>query len=126
MPKSIEEILVPRSDARLRIYAYEIEDGPHEGLLKVGQTVRDVKTRVAEQLKTPAIKNYKIVVDESAELEDGGTFKDRDVRQALKARGFENPELEWMRCTADDVKAAITALRTGRALAGTHHETFEM
>lgn len=30
-----------------------------QGLLKVGQTTREVKQRVAEQVKTAAIKNYK-------------------------------------------------------------------
>ena len=37
----------------------------------MGQTTRDVKQRVAEQVKTAAIKNYKIELDESAECNDG-------------------------------------------------------
>ena len=93
MPKSIDEILIPRREARLRVYAYSIEDAPHEGLLKVGQTVRDVKARVAEQLKTAAIKNYKIVLEELAERDDGTNFTDHQVREALVAKGFENHEL---------------------------------
>ena len=64
MSKSIEEILAPKPKNRLRIYAYSIDDQAHKGLLKVGQTTRDVKQRVAEQLKTAAIKNYKIELDE--------------------------------------------------------------
>ena len=52
MNKSIEEILAPKPDARPRIYAYSIADKAHAGLLKVGQTTRDVKRRVAEQLAT--------------------------------------------------------------------------
>ena len=66
--KTIEEILAPKSEARLRIYAYSIDDKAHAGLLKVGQTTRDVKQRVAEQLKTANIKNYTIVLDEVVEL----------------------------------------------------------
>ena len=58
MSKTIEEILAPKPEARPRIYAYSIADEAHAGLLKVGQTTRDVKQRVAEQLKTAAIKNY--------------------------------------------------------------------
>lgn len=54
MSKSIEQILAPKPQARLRIYAYSIDDVAHKGLLKVGQTVREVKARVAEQLKTAA------------------------------------------------------------------------
>jgi len=65
MPRPIEEILVPRPEARLRIYAYSIGDIAHEGLLKVGQTIRGVQGRVAEQLKTAAIKNYTIELDVS-------------------------------------------------------------
>jgi hypothetical protein len=67
MSKSIEEILESKPEARPRIYAYSIEDQAHKGLLKIGQTTRDVKQRVAEQLQTAAIKNYTIVLDEAAE-----------------------------------------------------------
>jgi len=49
---TIGEILAPKPEARPRIYAYSIDDKAHVGLLKVGQTTRDVKQRVAEQLKT--------------------------------------------------------------------------
>ena len=52
MSNTIEEILAPKPEARPRIYAYSIADKAHAGLLKVGQTTRDVKQRVAEQLKT--------------------------------------------------------------------------
>ena len=43
MSKTIEEILTPKPEARPRIYAYSIDDQAHKGLLKVGQTSRDVK-----------------------------------------------------------------------------------
>jgi hypothetical protein len=54
MSKTIDEILAPKPEARPRIYAYSIDDAAHKGLLKVGQTLRDVKRRIAEQLKTAA------------------------------------------------------------------------
>jgi hypothetical protein len=126
MSKPIEEILAPKPEARPRIYAYSIADGPHAGLLKVGQTTRDVKQRVAEQLKTAAIKNYRIELVESAERDDGGIFSDHEVRSALVRKGFENVELEWMRCAVEDVKTVLTELRTGQKFAGTHHQTFPM
>jgi len=126
MSKSIDEILAPRPEARPRIYAYSIADAAHKGLLKVGQTTRDVKQRVAEQLKTAAIKNYKIVLDEPAERSDGTIFSDHEVRAALEKKGFERVELEWMRCTVADVKTVLTQLRTGQRFTGTHHETFAM
>ena len=123
MSKPIEEILAPKPEARPRIYAYSIDDKAHKGLLKVGQTTRNVKQRVAEQLKTAAIKNYKIELDESAERDDGTIFSDHEVRAALVRKKFANPELEWMRCSLQDVKTVLTELRTGQRFTGTHHRT---
>ena len=123
---TIEEILAPKPEARPRIYAYSIGDDAHEGLLKVGQTTRDVKQRVAEQLKTAAIKNYIIELNEPAEREDGSIFTDHEVRSALVKKGFENAELEWMRCSVADVHTVLTELRTGQWISGTRHESFPM
>jgi predicted house-cleaning noncanonical NTP pyrophosphatase (MazG superfamily)/L-rhamnose mutarotase len=126
MSKTIEQILAAKPEARPRIYAYSIADKAHAGLLKVGQTTRDVKQRVTEQLKTAAIKNYTIELDESAECDNGTLFTDHDVRAALARKRFENVEGEWMRCTVKDVKTVLTELRTGKRFTGTHHETFAM
>jgi hypothetical protein len=121
---SIEEILTPKPEVRPRIYAYSIADDAHKGLLKVGQTTRDVKRRIAEQLKTAAIQNYTIELDECAERDDGSIITDHAVREALKAKKFANPQLEWMACTVADVRTVLNELRTGQAFTGTHHETF--
>ena len=126
MSKTIEEILASKPEARPRIYAYSIADEAHTSLLKVGQTTRDVSRRVAEQLKTAAIKNYRIELDESAERNDGSIFTDHEVRAVLVRKGFENADLEWMRCKVTDVKTVLTELRTGQRFTGTHHETFPM
>src|ERR1700733_125176 len=127
MTKAIEEILTPKpGGARPRIYAYSINDEAHKGLLKVGQTTRDVKRRVAEQVKTAAIKNYRIELDESAERDDGTIFSAHDVRAALVRKKFANPELEWIRCSLKDLRTALTELRTGQRFTGTHHQTFKM
>jgi hypothetical protein len=123
---TIEEILTPKPKARPRIYAYSIDDKDHKGLLKVGQTTRDIKQRVDEQLKTAAIKNYRIELDESAERDDGTIFTDHEVRAALVRKKFENIELEWMRCTIQDLKTVLTELRTGQQFTGTHSERFPM
>src|SRR5215813_10164546 len=124
--KPIEAILTPKPEARPHIYAYSIDDKAHEGLLKIGQTTRNVKQRVAEQLKTAAIKNYTIELDESAERDDGTIFSDHDVRAALVRKKFANPELEWMRCTLKDLKTVLTEIRTGQLFTGTHSEQFKM
>lgn len=119
---TIEEILTSKPDARPRIYAYSIADEAHDGLLKVGQTTRDVKQRIAEQLKTAAIANYTIELDEPGEADDGSIITDHAVRDALKRKGFANPQLEWMRCSLADVKTVLAELRSGQQFTGTHHE----
>jgi hypothetical protein len=123
---TIEDILAPKPEARPRIYAYAIADEAHRDLLKVGQTTRDVKQRVDEQLKTAAITNYTIELDESAARDDGTIITDHAVRDALRRKGFDNPQLEWMRCSLADVRTVLTELRMGQLFSGTHHETFRM
>jgi hypothetical protein len=123
---TIEQILTPKPEARPRIYAYSIGAKAHTGLLKVGQTTRIVKQRVAEQLKTASIKNFKIELDESAERDDGTIFTDHEVRAALVKKKFARVELEWMRCTVKEVKTVLAELRTGQRFTGTHHEKFRM
>lgn len=124
--RPIDDILTPKPEARPRIYAYSIGDDAHAGLLKVGQTARDVKRRVAEQLRTAAIRNYRIELDEFATRDDGTTITDHQVRAALVRKGFANTELEWMRCSSADVRTVLTELRTGKPVTGTHYETFLM
>ena len=120
------DLFVPKPEARPRIYAYAIHDDAHDGLLKVGQTLRDVKQRVAEQLRTAAIENYTIVLNESAERDDGTFLTDHQVRAALVKKGFANPTLEWMRCAVADVRTVLNELRTGQAVTGTRDATFPM
>ena len=110
MSKTIEQILALKPKVCPRIYAYSIDDRAHAGLLKVGQTTRDVKQRVAEQLKTANIQNYKIELDEIAEGSSKTIVTDHQVRAALIMKGFENTDLEWMRCTVKDVTTALTEL----------------
>ncbi|WP_026373103.1 GIY-YIG nuclease family protein [Agrococcus lahaulensis] len=126
MPDPAPELFAPKPDSRQRIYAYEIYDPQHEGLLKVGQTNREVKKRVGEQLKTAGIQNFRIVLDVPAERADGSVFRDHEVRARLKQKGFDNPFGEWMRCTLEDVETALTELRTGAVHTGTHHLDFPM
>ncbi len=50
MNKTIAEILVPKPEARPRIYANFIADKAHARLLKIGQTTRGVKQRIPETI----------------------------------------------------------------------------
>ncbi len=126
MAKTIDDILAAKPKARPRIYAYSIADAAHEGLLKIGQTTRNVKRRVAEQLKTAAIKNYRIELDEPAECDDGTVFTDHEVRAALSRKGFANTELEWMRCNVSDLQTVLIELRKGKKVIGNRHQIFPM
>lgn len=132
MVRSLEDLLPIKPAARLRIYAWTPNDPPADyvGLIKVGQTTKaDVNERIRES-QGQMQQAYTLHVNESAERDDGSIFRDSDVRRRLIAKGFENPSFgsarEWMRCTPDDVRTAITELRTGTQLSGTHHETFAM
>ena len=132
MSRDIDQLLPEKPEARLRIYAWSPNDPPvgYAGLLKVGQTTKaDVNARIRES-QGQMQQAYTLHVDELAERGDGTVFRDSDVRQRLIDKGFENPIFgsarEWMRCTPDDVRTAITELRTGVKLSGTHHEKFPM
>ena len=105
----------PRPEANPTIYAYEDTHPQYEGLLKVGFTSVDVQKRVAQQYPTlrPGALTYKIVLEEPAMRNDGSAFTDHDVHRCLRKRGIINPKGEWFKCSVQDVKAAILALRDG-------------
>ena len=132
MTKPVEEILEPKPQVRLRIYAWTPNDPPaaYIGLIKVGQTMQeDVNERI-RQSQGQMQQVYTLHVDAFAERENGASFRDSDVREHLIDKGFENVVLgssrEWMRCSPEDVKTAVTELQQGLRLTGTHHETFAM
>lgn len=126
MSKSIEELLPAKSEARLRIYAWSTQEiRKFDGCLKVGQTTQDVNTRI-KQSQGVAQVPYLLEVDESAERLDGSVFRDSAVRERLKQKGFENVELEWMRCTASDVRNAIKELQTGVVISSARTEDFQL
>ena len=126
MSRSIEELLPDKVEARLRIYAWSTSEiKKYEGCLKVGQTTQDVNTRII-QSQGQARYKYVLEVDEKAEREDGTIFRDSAVRERLKQKGFENVELEWMRCSPKDVLNAIKELQTGVARVGSYSEDFKL
>lgn len=130
--ESAGDLLVPKPEARLKIYAWAPDDPPADyiGLIKVGQTTQDdVNVRI-RQSQGQMQQKYTLHVDAFAEREDGSIFRDNQVRQRLTDKGFDNVTIgsskEWMRCTPEDVKSAIVELQRGVRLSGTHHETFPM
>jgi hypothetical protein len=110
-----KDFFPPKPEAKPAIYAYRDTNPQYNDLLKIGFTSVDVEQRVAQQYPTrrPGDLPYEIVLSESAMRKDGSSFTDHDVHRYLKKRGFKNPDGEWFKCTAKDVKAAVVAVRDG-------------
>ncbi len=123
MSRPIEDILPDRPELSPRLYAYAIDAPTHAGLLKIGQTTREVKQRIAEQTRTAGI-SPRIELDEPATRDDGSIISDHALRAALAARGHERVQLEWMRCNLADVRAALHGLRTDRIVTGARDQNF--
>jgi len=113
---SADKFFPPRPESRPTIYAYEDTNPQYAGLLKVGYTTADAQSRVAQQYPTarPGKPPYRIVLEESAMRGDGSGFTDHDVHRYLRMIGIKNPEGEWFRCSAEQVKSAVIAVRTGQ------------
>jgi hypothetical protein len=111
-----KEFFPPRPASKPTIYAYEDTNPQYAGLLKVGYTTTEAQSRVAQQYPTlrPGQPPYRIVLEESAMRGDGSGFTDHDVHRYLRSVGTKNPEGEWYCCTAEQVKAAVIAVRTGQ------------
>lgn len=97
-----------------KIYAYELINVPdHEGFIKIGYTERDPITRIKEQTRTAGV-NFKFLFEESAIRSDGTSFSDKDVHKILRQRNFQqlhDKHNEWFKCTADQAREAVVAVR---------------
>jgi hypothetical protein len=130
-----------------KIYAYTIDaysDTPWEGsrkgkgLIKIGDTQRDVDRRIREQLdgvKMPISTTYKLFLAESAITDDGRVFRDHEVHRALERAGVHRilvsgpnrERTEWFECTENEVRAAIVSVRSGEHLETLVHKlSFKM
>jgi len=87
------------------------------GRYKVGYTGRpDPRVRIKEHTGTVYPDGDGIVVhlDEPAVKEDGSAFSDHDVHRVLTDAGVQRKQ-EVVEATLDEVRAAIAAVRAGRA-----------
>jgi hypothetical protein len=112
----IREFFPQRPESHPMIYAYTDSNPQYKGLLKVGYTEKDVEKRVAQQFPTKrpdGFVPYKIVLAESAMRNDGTCFTDHDVHHILRKKRVTGVGGEWFRCSAEEVKAAIVAIKTG-------------
>jgi hypothetical protein len=118
----------PRPDSHPTIYAYEDTSPQYTGLLKVGYTAKDVKTRVAQQypILRPGKLPYRIVLEESAMRSDGTAFMDHEVHRALRDMGIKNPSGEWFECSIRQIKAAIIAVRKGQQIEAERDQDFAL
>lgn len=123
MSRPIDEILPPKPELTPRLYAYAIDAPSHAGLLKIGQTTRDVAQRIAEQTRTAGFVPH-IEWHDDAIRDDGSRITDFELRAALTARRHDTVMGEWMRCTVADVKAALNDLRAGRIVEGVRDQRF--
>lgn len=113
MPDQLDKFVSTKTKSNPQIYAYF--DPLYPGMLKVGFTARSVAERMAEHYPTKSPDGkppYKIVFTESAMYEDGGTFTDHAVHNALRKKGISNPNGEWFKCSVEEVRAAWIAVRT--------------
>lgn len=106
----IDDFFPPRPPATPTIYAFASTHPDHAGLLKVGYTERSAVDRISEQFPSGLMTGETKLV-ESAMRADGSSFTDHDVHRHLKARGIKNISHEVFRCTVDQVRAAILAVR---------------
>lgn len=123
------EFFPQRPESHPMIYAYEDNNPQYKGLLKVGYTEKDVEKRVAQQYPTKrpdGLMPYKIVLSESAMRNDGSCFTDHDVHRILRKKNLDSVGGEWFRCTVDEVKSAIVAVKTGSINEENRTQTFGM
>lgn len=120
MADIFDNYVTSKTKSRPIIYAFS--DPRYPGCLKVGYTTRPIEERMKEHYPTllpDGPKPYTVVLTESAMRNDGSEFMDHDVHKVLEARKIHarkdssGKKTEWFKCTVDDVKAAIVAVRTG-------------
>lgn len=123
-----KEFFPQRPPLNPTIYAYLDTNPQYNGLLKVGFTTKDAKTRVSEQYPTirPGENPYKILIEEPAIREDGSSFSDRDVHRYLRSMGIHNPNGEWFECSVKEVHSAILAVKRGEVNEENRHLSFSL
>lgn len=120
-----------RPNVKPIIYVYREKALPK--YLKVGYTTRTAKVRIAEQHNISMPENtYEILHTETAFKNDGSVFRDKDVHKVLEKKGFyaardnDGKKTEFFRCSLNDVKAAIVAVKNGTDNIENRTEIFEM
>ena len=109
----MQKFFPKKSEVTPTIYAYSLpNDTSRIGQLKIGDTNRTTQQRIKEQIGATR-SEFVIELEESAMRNDGSNFRDYQIHDYLRSKGFYNPEGEWFECTVKDVLAAIIALKSG-------------
>lgn len=131
MPDVFDNYASERPDATPIIYAARHRTDPtYDGLLKIGYTTKLAEERVSQfdSILTPTGQpSHEVVYSESAMYSDGSGFSDHDVHKVLIKKGFQRQgNSEYFRCSIDDVKAAILAVKTKTTNDENRTESFSM
>lgn len=107
--------LFPGRDLSINPQIYAYTEDQYEGYYKVGDTTRDdVEIRVKEQYPTIRPGNkppYRIDFTESAMRADGSVFRDHEVHRMLEIMHCPCVGGEWFKCTIDELKKAVHAVK---------------
>lgn len=93
-------VIKPYKELDLKIYAYTLPEVPsHEGYIKIGDTHRQVKKRIFEQVGTAGL-NPKILFEKIAKRSDGTWFRDIELHRFLLQYGIQKKDFnghadEW-------------------------------
>ncbi|MBY0123189.1 Eco57I restriction-modification methylase domain-containing protein [Bacillus sp. S/N-304-OC-R1] len=105
-------IINPYEELDLKIYAYTLPEVPsHEGYVKIGDTNRQVKKRIFEQIGTAGL-NPKILFEKIAKRSDGTWFHDRSLHRFLQQNGVQKKDFngyadEWFYFNGTPERAEI-------------------
>ncbi|MGK4151941.1 Eco57I restriction-modification methylase domain-containing protein [Kurthia gibsonii] len=93
-------IIKPYEKLELKIYAYTLPEVPsHDGYIKIGDTSRQVKKRILEQVGTAGLKPN-ILFEKTAQKSDGTWFHDKALHRFLlqndiQKKDFNGHADEW-------------------------------
>ncbi|ENZ9221155.1 Eco57I restriction-modification methylase domain-containing protein [Enterococcus hirae] len=93
-------VIKPFEEIKYKVYGYTLPEVPnHNGYVKIGDTTREVVTRIFEQVGTAGL-NPKILFEKVARKSDGEWFRDKDLHRFLILNGIEKKDFnsradEW-------------------------------
>lgn len=105
-------VVKPYKELDLKIYAYILPEVPsHNGYVKIGDTHREVKKRIFEQVGTAGL-NPDILFEKKAKRSDGTWFHDKNLhlffqQNGIQKRNFNNYADEWFYFNGTLEKAEI-------------------